>query len=85
MLSSATANSERRKVGGGRGWGGGGGGVGREGRGEGWGGGGRGTWGGGEGWVAEEEKLRNARSEKLLTMAVPNITSSKHSAKYTTL
>jgi hypothetical protein len=46
--------------------------------------GGRGRLGG-EGWVAEEEKLRFARSEKLLTMPVPNITSSKHSAKYTAL
>jgi hypothetical protein len=62
MLSSATVNSERRKVGGGRG---------RDGVGV-----GRGRWG--EGCVAEEEKLRVARSEKLLTMPVPNITSSKH-------
>ncbi len=44
-----------------------------------------GEGGGVEGWVAEEEKLRFARSEKLLTMPVPNITSSKQSAKYTAL
>jgi hypothetical protein len=83
MLSSATANPERRKVGGGMGWGEGGGGVGREGRGR--DGVGEGEVGGGKGWVAVEEKLRFARSKKLLTMPVPNITSSKHAAKYTAL
>ncbi len=56
--------------------------AGREGEGREGVGGGRGGRGWGEGWVAEEEKLRFARSEKLLTMPVPNITSSKHSAKY---